>query len=75
VRLYELARGIDQSEVVPDRPTQSISVEDTLERDLTLDELAPMIRRLAERLWSASRKERRAARTVVLKLRPASSRS
>jgi len=31
VRLYELARGIDESEVVPDRPTQSISVEDTLE--------------------------------------------
>src|ERR1700720_1345382 len=69
VRLYELARGIDESEVVPDRPTQSISVEDTLERDLTLDELEPMIRRLAERLWSASRKERRAARTVVLKLK------
>ena len=68
-RLYELARGIDQSEVVPDRPTQSISVEDTIERDLTLDELEPMIRRLAERLWSASRKERRAARTVVLKLK------
>jgi len=69
MRLYELARGIDESEVVPDRPTQSISVEDTLERDLTLDELEPMIRRLAERLWSASRKERRAARTVVLKLK------
>ena len=29
VRLYELARGIDNSEVVPDRPTQSISAEDT----------------------------------------------
>jgi len=28
-----------------------------------------MIRRLAERLWSASRKELRAARTVVLKLK------
>src|SRR5215831_2338025 len=28
-RLYELARGIDDGEVVPDRPTQSISVEDT----------------------------------------------
>jgi DNA polymerase-4 len=29
LRLHELARGIDESEVVPDRPTQSISVEDT----------------------------------------------
>src|SRR6184192_2660916 len=28
VRLYELARGIDNSQVVPDRPTQSISAED-----------------------------------------------
>ncbi|MGC1605400.1 MAG: DNA polymerase IV [Candidatus Acidiferrum sp.] len=29
VRLYELARGVDASKVVPDRPTQSISAEDT----------------------------------------------
>jgi DNA polymerase IV len=29
----------------------------------------PMIRRLAEKLWSASRKESRTARTVVLKLK------
>jgi DNA polymerase-4 len=69
VRLYELPRGIDESEVVPDRPTQSISVEDTLERDLTLDELEPMIRNLAEKLWSAARKENRPALTVVLKLK------
>jgi DNA polymerase-4 len=26
-RLYELARGIDDSQVVPDRPTQSISLD------------------------------------------------
>jgi DNA polymerase IV len=26
IRLYELARGIDESEVVPDRPTKSMSV-------------------------------------------------
>lgn len=69
IRLYELARGIDESEVVPDRPTQSISVEDTLEKDQPLNELEPMIRRLAEKLWSASRKEQRVARTVVLKLK------
>jgi DNA polymerase-4 len=69
VRLHELARGVDESEVVPDRPTQSISVEDTFEQDVPLSETEPMIRRLADKLWSASRKESRIARTVVLKLK------
>ena len=57
VRLYELARGIDKSEVVADRPTQSISAEDTFEQDVLLTEMEPMIRRLAEHTWAASRKE------------------
>ena len=69
LRLYELARGIDDNPVVPDRPTRSISVEDTFEHDVPLSGTAPMIRRLAEKLWSASRKESRAACTVVLKLK------
>jgi len=69
VRLYELARGIDDSEVVPNRPMQSMSVEDTFEKDVLLLETEPMIRRLAEKLWSASRKDPRTARTVVLKLK------
>jgi DNA polymerase-4 len=69
VRLYELARGIDQREVVPDRPTQSISAEDTFEQDVPLPETEPMIRRLAQLTWAASRKESRVARTVVLKLK------
>ena len=68
-RLYELARGIDTSEVVPDRPTQSISAEDTFEHDVPLADTEPMIRRLAELTWAASRKESRIARTVVLKLK------
>ena len=68
-RLHELARGIDDNEVIPDRPTQSISVEDTFEQDVLLTETEPMIRRLAEKLWSASRKESRSAHTVVLKLK------
>jgi DNA polymerase-4 len=69
VRLYELARGIDNNEVVPDRPTQSISAEDTFEQDVLLTEMEPMIRKLAEHTWAASRKESRIARTVVLKLK------
>jgi DNA polymerase-4 len=68
-RLYELARGVDPSEVVPDRPTKSISAEDTFEHDLPIVETGPMIRRLAEKVWAASRKETRIGRTVVLKLK------
>jgi DNA polymerase-4 len=69
VRLHELARGIDENEVVPDRPTQSISVEDTFESDVLLAETEAMIRRLAEKLWLALRQELRTARTIVLKLK------
>jgi DNA polymerase-4 len=68
-RLYELTRGIDQSEVVSDRPTKSISAEDTFEADVPLAETEAIILRLAERVWAASRKEARTARTVVLKLK------
>jgi DNA polymerase-4 len=69
LRLYELARGIDHNPVVPDRPTKSISAEDTFPQDVPLEQTEPMIRSLAERVWNASRKEVRIARTVVLKLK------
>jgi DNA polymerase-4 len=68
-RLYELARGIDENPVVPDRPTKSISAEDTFERDVPLAEMEALIRRLAEKVWEASRQNSRMARTVVLKLK------
>jgi DNA polymerase-4 len=69
MRLYELSRGIDHSKVVPDRPTKSISAEDTFERDIPLSETEELIRRLAEKVWTASRKDTRVPRTVVLKLK------
>jgi DNA polymerase IV len=69
LRLYELARGVDDSSVVSHRPTQSISAENTFEQDIPLSQTEPVIRRLAQSVWSASRKESRVARTVVLKLR------
>ncbi|HEY6402569.1 MAG TPA: DNA polymerase IV [Blastocatellia bacterium] len=68
-RLFELANGVDHNPVVSNRPTKSISAEDTFERDLPLSETEELIRRLAEKVWAASRKETRIARTVVLKLK------
>ena len=71
MRLYDLARGIDNNPVEPNRPTQSISAEDTFESDVLLNETDAMIRRLAEKVWQASRNESRIARTIVLKLKTA----
>ncbi|HET6725446.1 MAG TPA: DNA polymerase IV [Gammaproteobacteria bacterium] len=71
-RLYELARGIDDRAVQPDRPTLQVSAEDTFEHDLTLDQIEPHIRRLADKTWAAAtREDNRIARTVVLKLKTA----
>ena len=73
-RLHELAHGIDDHPVQPERPTMQISAEDTFEHDLRLGELEPHIRRLAEKAWAGYEKERstaqgRIARTIVLKLK------
>ncbi len=71
-RLHELARGIDEHPVQPERPTVQISAEDTFEQDLRLDELEAHIRRLADKAWAGYLKEpARVARTVVLKLKTA----
>jgi DNA polymerase-4 len=69
VRMHELARGIDESPVLPDRPTQSVSSEDTFPEDVLLDHTEAMIIQLADKTWTASRKEIRVPRTVVLKLK------
>ena len=68
-RLSELAHGIDRSEVKPDRPTQSISAEDTFERDVPLAAIETKIRDLAAKVWAATRTTERIGRTVVLKLK------
>jgi DNA polymerase-4 len=69
-RLHELAQGIDEHAVQPERPTMQISAEDTFEHDLLLEELEPHIRRLAEKAWIGySHENDRIARTIVLKLK------
>jgi DNA polymerase-4 len=70
-RLHELAFGIDERPVETERPTRSVSAEDTLAEDLLLEDLGPQIARLAARIWAAARRESRVARTVVLKLKTA----
>ena len=55
--------------MIPDRPTKSISAEDTFERDIPLAGTEALIRHLAEKVWMASRKDGRVARTIVLKLK------
>lgn len=68
-RLYELARGIDHNPVVADRPVKSISAEDTLPADIPLAQTAEHIRTLAAKVWTASKRDPRQPRTVVLKLK------
>ncbi|MGH8029197.1 MAG: DNA polymerase IV, partial [Arenimonas sp.] len=71
-RLHELSLGIDEHAVQVERPTQQISAEDTFEKDLTLDALAPHIERLASKVWASYATDSgRLARTVVLKLKTA----
>lgn len=74
VRLHQLALGIDEHPVQPDRPTMQISCEDTFQHDLRLAELEPHVRKLAARAWASYLRERerdpsRIARTAVLKLK------
>lgn len=69
-RLFELARGIDEHPVEPERPSLQVSAEDTLEHDLPLAELTPHIERMACKAWAGyGREQGRVARTVVLKLK------
>jgi len=69
IRLYQLARGIDHNPVVANRVSKSISAEDTFQVDIPLAETEQQIRRLAEKVWRASRDNARGAKTVVLKLK------
>jgi DNA polymerase-4 len=68
-RLYELARGIDHNPVVPNRASKSISAEDTFPEDIPLGKTKPLVRTLAEKVWTASGQNSRLARTIVLKLK------
>src|SRR6266536_4788422 len=52
-RLWELARGIDESPVEPSRKRKSWSSESTFPRDISMEEVAQWIRSEAHSLWEA----------------------
>jgi DNA polymerase IV len=68
-RLYDLARGIDHNPVVSNRVRKQVSAEDTFEEDIPLSDCVPHIRKLAEKVWKASKENARGAKTIVLKLK------
>jgi DNA polymerase IV len=62
--------GIDHNPIIPNRASKSISAEDTFEQDIPLADTEPVIRKLAEKVWTISGQNARLARTVTLKLKP-----
>ena len=68
-RLWELARGIDESPVVSSHKRKSWSSENTFATDQTRDEVADYLRKESEKLWSALEQKSVRGRTVTVKLR------
>jgi len=55
--------------VIANRVRKQISAEDTFPADIPLADCEAHIRRIAEKVWTASRNNARRAKTVVLKLK------
>lgn len=68
-RLYELARGIDESPVVPSRKRKSWSSENTFQTDITLGEVAEFLREESHKLWESLEQRSMRGRTITVKLR------
>ncbi len=69
-RLHDLARGVDERPVVPDRAAKSVGAEDTFGEDLARPEdLLPHLHAQALRVARRLRRAGRAARGVVLGLK------
>jgi DNA polymerase-4 len=68
--LHDLARGIDDRPVVPDRDEQSLGAETTFDTDLSaLSQAQTWLMRLTERVTARARRLERPGRVVTVKLR------
>ncbi len=69
-RLFEFVNGEDRRRVTPDRPTKSISAEDTFRFDLArVPDLLQQLRPLCDQVERRMIKSELAGQTVVLKLK------
>jgi DNA polymerase IV len=68
-RLYELARGIDDSPVISSHKRKSWSSENTFEKDITREEVAEFLKTQAGKLWTTLEQKSMRGRTVTVKLR------
>jgi DNA polymerase-4 len=68
-RLWELARGIDESPVEPSRKRKSWSSENTFAKDITREEAAKWITDESHKLWDSLAERSMRGRTVTVKLR------
>jgi DNA polymerase IV len=67
---YQIARGIDDREVQPDRETKSIGAEDTFAYDLTeIDEMFTELDKIAETVCKRLQNYELKGRTVTLKIK------
>lgn len=67
---HQIARGLDDRPVRPDRPRKSIGTEDTFLSDITdADEARTQIVRLSARVWHSCAARELSGRTVTLKVK------
>ncbi|HEY3056081.1 MAG TPA: DNA polymerase IV [Thermoanaerobaculia bacterium] len=68
-RLWQLARGIDESPVITSHKRKSWSSENTFPTDITREEVADYLKREAQKLWEAITQRDMRGRTITVKLR------
>ena len=67
---FDLARGIDEREVKPDRERKSLGAEDTFPEDICMiEEARRLIAPLADKVWNACEARSLHGRTVTLKVK------
>jgi DNA polymerase-4 len=67
---YQIARGVDERPVQPDRETKSLAAEDTFPADLTtLEEMVPELEKLAATVTHRLTRNELKGRTITVKIK------